>query len=180
MYRQDFIDDCTTWGELISFAEEIGCTACDDLVSEDLFHEWIEDNLVSWARDEGWRDLMDRLNGFENNSGYEYYHWSDYDGEYRPVDDYDDFDYYKQEVLNYADEYGEWEEEEPEEDEDSWEPEDPEDAEPTPEEDLPIGDMFAAGVSCIRAIDQQSLELARQQEKAYATLVRETFQQYRE
>lgn len=172
MYRQDFVDGITTWCELLDFCYENDCDSCADIETADSYSDWIDNNLVSWARNDTWQDLLERLRDLENNDGYDYYVWDDYDSVYRPADDRD-FETYKGYVLTWGDEEGIWEdyEEDDEEDETEIDSEDVVDVDDDfqiPDEDVSFGDLFTAGVSCIRAIDEEEVKQAREQDMAFA------------
>ena len=167
--------DISTWTELFDACSDVGSSACDDYVGYDIYCEWIEDNLVSWAREYSWHDLLGKLTEYDENSGYDVYVWDSYYSEYRPADD-DDFEAVKEELEQYIGENELWDDEPDEEEEQEDEstgtadPADPEDEEPTPDEDLSLGEMFTAGIGCIRLINEEALERARQQEKDFADL----------
>ena len=108
MTRQQFIDDVTGWYELIDWCRNHGCPVCEDIYSDESRDMYINDNLVDMARDNNWYELRDILGGFA--TGYDYWHRDEYDDWYG-VDD-DEFDGYRNDVLNWADENGEFDEEE--------------------------------------------------------------------
>ena len=176
MTREEFERDINSWDDLKDFCYNVDCSECDEVESEDTYNEWIEDNLVDWARNETWRDMLSILSRCEDNSGYSWYVWDDYHSEYRHADDAGDFDDYKERVLRWCDENEIWDGAGDEEEEDIWDaeqeeeqdPVDPEDVEPTPEEECTFLDIFDESVKCIRMIKEEVLELERQQGKAYA------------
>ena len=118
MTRQEFIDDVTTWGELLNFCANEDCDLCEDIVDPGYVDEYVNDSLVDWACNNDWRSLLGILNNVDDNSGYDYYRYDDY--EYVPVDDDRDlFEEYKDSVLEWMDDNDYWpdgdedEEEEP-------------------------------------------------------------------
>ena len=141
MTRDYFVNEVTTWGELQEFCADEGCYACDDIIYCDSLDEYITEDITDAIRHDTWTEIRDALN--EINSGYEYYVCRgslNYEG----IDD--DFDYYKEEVLEWADNRDVWDEpeEEPDEvfheaDEDCNEPE-PQD-EPLEDEDFSVGEL---------------------------------------
>lgn len=167
MRRDEFIDNVTSWYELVDFCQEEGLSFCDELYGEDSFNEWIEDNLVSWAHDYSWQDLMSMLEGYDSICGADYYIWDDYSGGYRRAED-SDFDEIKDNVIEFMDSDGRWDDDYEEEEEESEQDQDPDDIEPTPEEDFSFGEMFTAGVGCVRTINERALEVARQQDRDFA------------
>lgn len=140
MTRREFEDEVTTWWELQDFCEEIRCNIMDGLIDGDSRSAYIDEELVDLARNNTWTDLLSILQRYEDESGYEYYLYDEYYGEYRGISDYD-FDDYKQQVMEWADQNDAWEPEEEEE------PVDPsvfteDNAVPVPEEDCSFDEMF--------------------------------------
>lgn len=188
MTREEFERDVNSWDDLKDFCWSVNCEECDDIESEDTYNDWIEENVVAWAREESWQDLLAILGRYDNNTGYGWYIWSDYDSEYLPAED-DDFFEHKSRVLEWGDNQGIWDEEEQEEDaeDDADEaaecdpdpdPIDPEDIDPTPEEECSFGDIIYAATSCIRTIREEVLERERQQGKAYADFMSSVFNDF--
>jgi len=105
MTREYFINEIDEWWKLKDFCNEYGCWVCDDIVDSDYRDEWIEDHLIEWARENTWTDLRDVLNSLYDDSSDSYYRISEYD-EWYGVDD--DFDYYKEDALGWADENEIW------------------------------------------------------------------------
>lgn len=141
MTRQEFIDDVNSWSELINFCNEYGCDECSDVYDESQRDESIDNSLEERARDcNEWRELYSYLNAIP--SGYDYYSYDyDYD-EWKGLDD-DDFDDYKDEVLDWADDNDIFEEEYTEEYEDA-DDECEEDVEEDEleDEDISLGELF--------------------------------------
>lgn len=106
MTRQEFIDDVTTFWELRDFCEEQGCEICDDIYDEDSYNEYIDECTYDWVRNESWQDLLNILEGLP--SGFDYYRRDSY-GDWEGLYD-NDLEDYKNEVLSWVDEYGEWDE----------------------------------------------------------------------
>ena len=71
MTRQEFIDDVTTWGELLNFCSYEDCDLCEDIVDPGYVDEYVNDSLGAWARDNDWRSLLGSLNNVADNSGYD-------------------------------------------------------------------------------------------------------------
>ena len=179
MTRQEFIDDVTTWGELLNFCSDEDCDLCEDIVDWDYVDDYVNDSLVDWARDNDWRSLLGILNNVDDNSGYDYYRYDDY--EYVPVDDDRNlFEEYKDSVLEWMDDNDYWpdgdEDEEEEEETGTWAPsysapqpaEEPEDLDPIPDEDCSFTDMFAAGVGCIASINEEAIREAQEADRVFA------------
>ena len=174
MTRAEFIDEVTEWWELIDFCND---NRCEDLVenlySEDARNEYIDDCLVDWAHDNGWRDLLDILRDYENEDGYDYYVYDEYYGRYVGATT-DDFRTYKDEVLRYADENDLFDAEEDEEEEESdsygrwgYTDESNEDEEEVPDEDCSFTEMFAAGIGCVAAINSEAIRQAQEEERSF-------------
>lgn len=179
MTRQEFLDNVENFSDLIVFCCDEGCDICDDVVDSDYWDEWIDDNLVDWARNDSWRDLMSRLNELDEDSGYTFYIYDDYYCEYKGVDDDgDDFDRYKSEVLDWADEHGCWEEDEEEEEEEEPAPyrpygfsdtseEEEEDEDPTPDEDCSFDDLIAVAVGCVASFNEETIRKAQEEDRVF-------------
>lgn len=110
MTRQEFIDDVTTWYELLEFCYDEDCNICEDIVDSDMYDEYIDDELYDKIRNSGdkWWEIKDWLNGIP--TGYDYYDRYNECG----VDEYD-FDHYKDDVLDWGDSNEVWDEDEEEE-----------------------------------------------------------------
>lgn len=110
MTKREFENDITTISELVDFCSDEGY----DLEVYDEYgrDEWIDEGLMDKARDMSWQALLSELQDIP--TGYDYYRYDD--GEWSGVDDYD-FQDLKDEVEEWMDEWGRWDEEEPDEDE---------------------------------------------------------------
>ena len=158
MRRQDFIDDITTWSELIEFCHDEDCDICEDIYTEDEKDEDIDRNLVDLARNNTWQELYDILESIP--TGDCYYYCDDW-GDWHEADD-DIFDERKERVLEWMDD-GDWWDEEDEEEYD--EPidvieEDEEDLAPV-ESDVPLDDLFTAcnnGLKSIQSMQQKEAD----------------------
>lgn len=112
MTRQEFLENVTTFVELKDFCYDQDCDLLDDVYDGESMDEDINECLAEWARNDTWRELYDRLENIP--SGYDWYCNDDYNG-WIGLDDYD-FDQRKQDVLNWMDDNGYWEEDEDDED----------------------------------------------------------------
>lgn len=109
MTRQQFIDEVNDWWELIGFCNDEGCSRCEDVYSEEIRDDCINEELVDMARyAASWASLLDMLNDIA--TGYDYYRRTDY-GDWEGLDDYE-FKDYKNDVLGWADEQDIWEDDE--------------------------------------------------------------------
>lgn len=184
MTRTEFINEVTAWYELIDFCNDNGCDELENICDDDYRDEYINDNLVEWARYDGWRDLLSRLQDFDEHSGYDYYRYDEDYCEYVGLD-HDDFADYKQRVLEWADDHDDvWYSEEdeeadaemPQEEQPLWKEEEPwlpeeDDDEPVPEEDYSFDEMLGFGIGCVRNISARIIEENREEEKAFADLI---------
>lgn len=175
MTRQEFIDTVNSFWELLDFCSDEDCHICEDVYDSDGRYDEIEESLVRWAHDYNWEGLLAKLREQESNNGYEYYYRDEYD-DFIGLDG-DDFERYKHDVLEWIDSNGYWPED-AEEDEDWFdEPEDPaaeidpEDAVPTEQEDYTIAELFSAGVGCLRALSEEALRQAQEDERNFANLL---------
>jgi hypothetical protein len=175
MTRNEFIDNITEWYELKDFCSDFDCDVCEDIYDDDDYDDSVEEDIRDAIADYGWRDIRDFLGNLP--SGYYYYRRNsafDYDG----LDD-DDFEDYKEDVLEWGDDYGAWDDEEEEDEEyadadddflDSLE-EEPDEDETIEEEDFSIDDLI--GMCSVVFVAIQNDEVGKQQEEdeAFAQLL---------
>lgn len=110
MTRQEFEENVTTFWELLDWCGETGCYLYDEVVSEESYNSWINEDMDSRIRDgASWQDMLDWLN--ELPSGYDYYRYSEYSSEWCGLTDYD-FDSIWNEALEWGDENNAWDEDE--------------------------------------------------------------------
>lgn len=158
MRRQDFIDDITTWSELIEFCNDEDCDICGDIYSEYEKDEYIDGYLVDLARNNTWQELYDFLESIPTGDGY--YYRDDY-GDWHEVDDYI-FDERKDRVLEWMDDGDWWDEEDEEECEEPINVIEEVEEDLTPvESDVPLDDLFTAcnnGLKSIQNMQQKETE----------------------
>lgn len=162
MTRQEFIDDVTTWSELIQFCYDEGCDIYEDIYNDYQKDEYYNDRLNDMCSEcEDWQDLYRMLEDIP--TGYDYYIRDEYDYELRGADN-DDFDDYKDEVMEYCDnDGGIWDEEEYEyEDEYEEDETDPFVGEPEDVDEeivesssFSVGELFATCKSNFQVIKQE-------------------------
>lgn len=164
MTRQEFIDDVTTWSDLLGFCDDYDCSVCEDVYTEENKDDRLNDNLVGMARNaNNWEELLVTLSDIP--TGYDYYIRNGYD-EFRQADD-DDFDAYKDDVLEWMDDRAYWDEYDEEE-----EPEeylDPEDEVPVEKENVSFAELFTACSSQVQKLESNKIEDAAVAERAEAT-----------
>ena len=108
MTRAEF-EELDSWGDLWSFAEEIGCEDIfEDVVWGDELDDWIWEDIRNY--DGTWEGLADLLNNIPQ--GYNMYR-KEYSLEYYSIDN--DFDCYKDDIRDYAERNEYFDEEEEEE-----------------------------------------------------------------
>lgn len=145
MTRQDFIDNVNDFDELIDFCNDYECDLCEDVYSETARDEYIDDNLRDMAYNaEGWQDLLDTLNAIV--TGYDWYRRDDYD-DWEGLGDYE-FEQYKQDVLEWADDNDIWEEDE----EEALPEDDDDDEEFVADEPMSIGELMGVCSSQLQQI----------------------------
>lgn len=71
MTRREFVEDVTTFSELLALCEEVGCDACYDIVDEDQRDDIIIEELRDMIGYNSWEDIMDGLARID--TGYDYY-----------------------------------------------------------------------------------------------------------
>ena len=159
MTRNEFIENVTTWGELVGFCYDANLEECiGDIYSEDAYNDYINETLYDYVRDNGWTDVLEYLQDLP--SGYDYYLNvdGDWDGLYYN-DNCSGFEYYKDAVLERMDNEDAWDEEDEE-------PEiindvDPFDEVPVEQEDISVDDLFATCNDAVQRIEQHEIEQQR-------------------
>lgn len=169
MTRREFIDDVTTWGELILFCSEEGCDICENIYTEEDKDSYINDYLTDMVERAGydWRTLYSMLEDIP--SGDDWYYMDEYDGEFRYADD-DVFDDHKRDMLEWMDDCDRWDEDVDEELELEEEYiEDEEDLVPVEDEDISICDLLTVCSSTLQKIEELQKEKQSQKEHVKET-----------
>lgn len=154
MTRQEFLDNVCDFSELRNFCYDNDCGICDDIYDDESKDDYINEHLSDMADDaDDWQSLYRTLDDIP--TGYDYYRLDDY-GEFNGLDD-DDFEDYKDEVLEWMDNNEYWDEDEDDEEE-YFPPEDEyseeEDDEESYEEDMqPVDELFSLCSEQLRVID---------------------------
>lgn len=149
MTREEFQENVNSWYDLREFCNEYDCEVCSDIYSQDEMDEEIDNSIVDMAREAtDWRDLLSKLEDIPTED--EYYIKNGY-GDFTEVDE-EDFDYHKDDVFDWAENEGVFDEEdeedeEPEEEseediEEPEEPEDPDDGYEVGNEEMSIAELF--------------------------------------
>lgn len=113
MTRQEFIDEICDFADLISFCCNEDLETCDEVYSADRLDEYIAEEVTDYLRNNYWYELRDAL--YDIPTGHDYYirtDWMEFRGAYD-----DDFDEYKENVLDIMDDGGYWDEDDEEEEE---------------------------------------------------------------
>lgn len=173
MTRAGFFENVTSWWELKDFCGEQGCSLCDNVYDDEARDDYIDENLVNWVRNDTWYDLRNRLDNLD--TGYDYWLLDDY-GDWTGLDD-GDFYNMKDEVAEWVDNYGDWDDDEEEADEEPFEEENEEPFEeedeepPIEDEDCSLGELFAASATRVKSIAEDELEKDREEDRAFAVLM---------
>lgn len=154
MTRQEFLDDVYDFRELMDFCYDNDCGICDDIYDDESKDEYINEHLSDMADNaDDWQSLYRTLDDIP--TGYDYYRLDDYD-DFNGLGD-DDFDDYKNDVLEWMDDNEYWDEDEDDEEE-YFPPEEEyseeEDDEESCEEDMqPVDELFSLCSEQLRVID---------------------------
>lgn len=162
MKRQEFIDEVGYWGDLIDFCNQEGCEVCEDIYSSGDRDYEIEEDLCEMVRDSSWREILDSLQAYDRDSGYDYYLKNDW-GDFEGLNDYEDFTSYKDDVLDWGDDNDIWDEDDEDEDEDE-EPQpyiDPEDAIPLEIEDISIEELLSSNIITAKITDYDDSDIRK-------------------
>jgi hypothetical protein len=172
MTRDEFINGVDTWYDLREFCDEHGCSICEDIIDDDDRDDEIDSDVEDAIRNDRWYDIKGYLEDIP--TGYSYYR-RDGRFDYVGMDD-NDFEEYKSDVLEWADNEGDiWETDPEDEDEDYdvFEAELEADAaasaaaaeeEPGPEaEDFSVGDLM--GMCCVAFVTIKEADAQRVQEE---------------
>lgn len=112
MTRREFVEDVTTFWELIEFCQNEGIAVCEDIMDADYTDDVLNERLREF---DDWKEAVEYLRDIPQ--GCEYYR-VDGCGNYEDADDM--FDDYKEDVLDLMDDRDGWDEED---EEDDWEDE---------------------------------------------------------
>lgn len=167
MTRNEFLEDVTTFSDLKDFCYNENCSILEDVYDEEGRDDYINECLMDWAREDSWQDLYGRLDNIP--TGYDWYRYDDY-GDWCGLDD-GDFEEYKGDVLEWADDNGVWDDDEEEDVEEDCFEDEPEDDEPAPEEeDFSVGDLIGMCVVALGVIQGEDERRAREEEEEFRRL----------
>lgn len=173
MTRTEFDENITTWSELIDFCNDNSIYICEDVIDAEERDSQINSDLADFVRREDWTTVWETLDDIP--TGYSHYR-RDGEFEYTALDDYGDFDDYKDEVGDYCDRNGLWD---PEEDEEEYEDEeilecedenDSDEFEPA-EEPFAIGELYTVCSGVLHSITRKSEEFEKEVNSAFDDFV---------
>ena len=166
MTRQEFIDNVTLWGELLEVCYDYDCDICEDIINDEQYDEYIEQDI--YDRDCSWRELRDCLCDVEDNNYYYYRRngWLDYEG----LNEESDFREYKDRVLEWMDDWENWDYDDEEEDEDGWDDEEDEEVETEQEDEYDVTDFDVESLvtACQSHLQKIYDDRAREEEEEYS------------
>lgn len=161
MTRQEFLDDVTTFDELQDFCSDIDYDLRENgAYSEEEYDDYTNEVMADYARNNGWRDVRDFLDGFPDAGDWFYQdRWGDFEGM-----SYDDIEEIKDIVYQYAvdnDLFDEDDEEEAEgteeADEEQPDPDDPEEDDDSDElEECNMDEFIWSGSAALKELRDQS------------------------
>ena len=101
MTREEF-NDITTVEELLDVAIDVGCDDVEcKIYSSDARDDILSERMHDIASDYTWREMLGLLNGWNDDSGYDWYFYNEW-GEFYPLTDGDeDFENLKEELSDY-------------------------------------------------------------------------------
>ena len=115
MRRQEFIDEVTTWRDLVEFCSNEGIDFLDDVYDDEQKDEYVDEHLDDICSGNTWQDVYSILGSIPE--GYDYY-LKDEDAwmEFRGLSEGEALFYRrKDEIVEYYDENGYWEDDDEEE-----------------------------------------------------------------
>lgn len=181
MTRHEFFEDITEWWQLIEFCRDNGYDGyVEDIYDDDGRDEFINECLVDWAREDTWRELLNRLDDIPTGYAYYRYNYGDWDG----LDD-GDLEALKRDVAAECDADGLWDEEDTDEedDEDEFaddedfdeESDDEDDDTPIEDEDCSLDELFFAGISCVKGVEEARRAESDDTEKSFWEMIGKCF-----
>lgn len=163
MTRNDFLEIVNDWWKLKGFCLDYDCDYLEPIYDENGMDEEIDYFLRDGQADDySWRELRDVLENIP--TGYDAYRQNscfNWDG----LDDYD-FDSYKDDVLDWADDHDVWDGDEDDEEYPDKEPTEDESDERFEEADFSVADLM--GMCSVTLVTIQTDNLRRVQEEAAA------------
>lgn len=175
MTRDEFINEIETVGELKDFCYDNDCDECDDVFSEEDMNDCVDDDLYEYVRHNDWRDTLSFLENIPTYSDTGYYYRDDY-GDFCSLD-YDDFDDYKDRVLEWCDNNDIWDEPDEDNTEDVVEIEEEPDVPEEDEDDFmldegcSLDELFNTCKSDLQIIKSEENQREQASDVAFADLI---------
>lgn len=110
MTRREFIETIEDFYDLKSFCDQGGISICDNVIDSEYYDEIIMDTIRDRGRFDTWQQAYHFLSGLPDD--FDHYIEDDY-GDFDGAT-YQDFEDYKQLVLDYVDTHEGWDSEETE------------------------------------------------------------------
>lgn len=161
MTRAEFEDNVTNFYDLIEWCNDNNCYVCDNIYSPESYDDYINCQLVDWARNcGGWEELRDNLDDLP--IGYEYYLIDEYDDCWRGLDD-SDFDEFYRDALEWGDENEIWDDDDEgeapdDDDEEEYVEEEPEEDEPIVEMGVSFDNLFSSCSDTVQRISKDNAD----------------------
>ena len=111
MTRTEFINDIQCWDDLMDFCSGYDCNVCEDIIPYISLNRNLGEDFTMYGDEYDWDDIRDWLNNIDENANY-YYRSGSF--EYESVDN--QFESYKDDVLEWGDEGDVWDPEDEDED----------------------------------------------------------------
>ena len=167
MTRDYFLENIESWPELLELCNDEECDICENIFSQEVMDDQINEDLRSfYVRDYDWTEIRDIL--YDIPTGYDYYRC---DGmlNYVCMNDYGDFNSYKDKVLDWMDDNDRWDNEDDDCDErycteaesSDKEPEEP----PIENEDFSVDVLFGMCFASMTAIRKEEAEKEQKSQK---------------
>lgn len=118
MTRAEFVENIEDFNDLIMFCYQEDIDICDNVVDQERYNDTIMERLRNYEGFDTWQEAYQFLRNLPDD--YDYYREDDY-GDFEGLTD-DDFDSYKQDVMDYMDRNAAWDIIPPEDDEEEDEP----------------------------------------------------------
>lgn len=163
MTRSEFIEEITTWCELLDFCDQHDLEACSDVVSDSDKDDAINNALSEFVRYNDWETVYSVLEDIP--CGYQYYQ-KNRDFDYEPLDDRN-FERYKEDVIQECDDWDIWDYED-EEEEDFFE-EESEVAEES--EPFTIGELYTVCSGVLQSIGEEKEKREKERNASFDSFV---------
>lgn len=167
MTRQEFINSIDFWYELIDFCNDMDCDICEEIVNGDDLEERIREDFHDYGNEYPWTDIRGWLNDIVEGHDY-YLRNGSFEYEYLCDEDFDD---YKERVLEWMDHNNMWDDEDDELEIADEEMDTDEENEEFPQEDISMSDLFNVCNGALRAIKESETRAAEEEEAQFARFV---------